>query len=62
MNTPSQSGLGSNANEEIFLTPPELEPHHQMQFSVVLKTPFFVGRGSCPLCRRYNQTKKNSNY
>ena len=26
------------------LKPPELEPHHQMQFTVIPKTPFLGGR------------------
>ena len=41
----SQSGSGSNGNEWAphFPQVPELEPHHEMQFSVIHRTPF-LGR------------------
>ena len=36
--TYGQRGPGSNGNEKVVLRPPELEPHYQMLFSVILRT------------------------
>ena len=54
MTSMGQSGPESNSNEEYFTLPrsPELEPHHQMQFAVILKTLFV---GVLPLYKGYNQ-------
>ena len=35
--TPRSTLIGSNGNEEVLHTPSELEPHHQMQVSVILR-------------------------
>ena len=45
MTTPGQSGTESNGNEVIFSLSrfPELEPHNQMQFRVIHRTPLFLG-------------------
>ena len=34
--------------------PPELEPYHQMQFSVIPRTPLFFGGEVLRLCRGYS--------
>ena len=49
--TPGQSGSGSNGSEGVFRIPTAhgLEPHHQMQCSVLSKT--LVGEDVLPLCR-----------
>ena len=50
------SGLewtGCNGNVEILPRSSELEPHHEMQFSVMPKTPILVWVS--PLCRGYSQ-------
>ena len=41
--TLNQSGPGSNGNERVVHTPTDLEPHHQILFSVQSKTPLFFG-------------------
>ena len=40
--TPGHSGAGSNGNEEVLHNPrySELEPPHQMQFSVIPRSTF----------------------
>ena len=55
--TPGQSGSGSNNNEGVLHTSQssEMEPHHQIQFSVLPRTLFFVGVEVLPLCRVYIQ-------
>ena len=44
---PGQCGPGSNGIERVYTLPrsPELKPHHQMQFSVILRTPGFFLQG-----------------
>ena len=42
--TQVQSGSVSNGNEWVLNTPPELEPHHELQFSYTQDTPF-LGEG-----------------
>ena len=57
--TPSQSGPGSNRNEEILHTlprAPKLDPHHQMQFSVMLRTHLWVVVGVLPFCSGYSHS------
>ena len=39
--TPGQIVAGSNGNKRVLLTFPELEPQHQIQFSIILRTPLF---------------------
>ena len=49
---PSQSGSGSNGNEEVLHIPEKLkklEPHHQMLFSVIPRTVIGGERGVLPL-------------
>ena len=43
--TLDKSGPGSNGNEETLCGSPELEPHHQMQFNVILRTYIFFAEG-----------------
>ena len=38
----SQSEPGSNGNEEVLHMATELEPRHQMRFSVIPRTPTFL--------------------
>ena len=40
---------------------PELEPHHQMQVSVILRKPYFYGK-VYPLCRGYILCILSPNY
>ena len=42
---PGQGEPGSNANEEVLPKALELEPHHQMQFSVILMILFWSEEG-----------------
>ena len=43
--TPSQSGLGSNGNEEYstLIKSSELKPHHQIQLNAILRPPTLRG-------------------
>ena len=43
---PDQCGPGSNGNEEVPYTPPDLEAHHQMQLSHIQEISLW--RGSYP--------------
>ena len=45
--TPGQSWPGNKSNKEAKV--PELETHHQMQFSIITRT--FIGGGLLPLQR-----------
>ena len=40
---PGQSRSGCNDHERVLPEASELEPHHQMQFSVLFRTPIFRG-------------------
>ena len=47
---PGQSELRSNSNEQvphILPSSPELKPHHQMQFSIIFRTPL-LGKSITP--------------
>ena len=54
--TPDQGGLGWYSNEKVLHISLELEPHHQVQFSIIPRTLLFLEVGDAfPFCWGYSQ-------
>ena len=58
--TPDQCGLGSNGNKEVLHTS-ELEPNHQIQFSIIPRVQNVLYKGGITVygCHLFDTSKQN---